>query len=146
MKNDKKELVLVSACLVGMPCRWDGGSKLDDKAKELFFSGRAIVVCPEILAGLPTPRPACELCLRSGQEAVIDADGNDYTKEFIFGAAEGLAIAKKLNIKKAYLKSGSPSCGAGTVFDGTFTGNKKPGYGLFAKMLIENGIEVEELK
>lgn len=143
MKNNKK--VLVSACLLGTPCRWDGSSKKNDKLLTTFDREQFVSVCPEVLAGLPTPRPACELCESSGKQLVLDKDGNDFTESFLLGAQKALELAKSSGVKIAYLKSGSPSCGAGTIYDGSFTGKKKVGSGLFAKMLAESDIEVIEI-
>ena len=144
MKNNKNDIVVVSACLSGVVCRFDGTSKPDAKALELRSGGNALLVCPELLGGLPTPRPACELCQKNGKTYVLDAFGNDYTDEFLLGAQRGLQIAKEKGAKKAYLKSNSPSCGVSAIYDGTFSGKKVSGIGLFAKLLQDNGIEVEE--
>jgi uncharacterized protein YbbK (DUF523 family) len=143
MKNNEK--ILVSACLLGVPCRWDGSSKKNDKLLTMFDREQIISVCPEVLAGLPTPRPACELCERNGKQLVLDKDGNDFTESFLLGAKKALEVTKSSGVKIAYLKSGSPSCGAGSIYDGSFTGKKIAGSGLFAKMLVENDIEVVEV-
>ena len=143
MKNNEK--ILVSACLLGTPCRWDGRSKKNDKLIAMLDREKIVSVCPEVLAGLPTPRPACELCERYNMQLVLDKDGNDFTESFLLGAKKALEVAKSSDVKIAYLKSGSPSCGAGTVYDGSFTGKKKVGSGIFAKMLAENDIEVVEV-
>lgn len=144
MKNNNKK-ILVSSCLLGATCRWDGSSKKNDKLIDLFDRKQFVPVCPEALAGLPTPRPACELCENNGKQLVLDKDGNDFTKEFSLGAKKALEVAKSSGAKVAYMKSGSPSCGAGTVYDGSFTGKKIAGSGIFAKLLIENGIKVIEI-
>jgi uncharacterized protein YbbK (DUF523 family) len=143
MKNNNN--ILVSACLLGTPCRWDGSSKKNDKLLAMFDRKQIVSVCPEVLAGLPTPRPACELCESNGKQLVLDKDGNNFTESFLLGAQKALDVAKSSGIKIAYLKSGSPSCGARTIYDGSFAGKKIAGSGMFAKMLSENDIEVIEV-
>ena len=131
-------MILVSACLAGVNCRFDGRNKENIKIKELVEKGEAIPVCPEILAGLPTPRAPQEII--NGR--VIDKNGEDLTECFEKGAKEVLRIANKNSCKKAILKSKSPSCGSGLICDGTFSGNLIKGDGVTAKLLKENGIEV----
>lgn len=141
-------MILVSACLCGINCRYSGDSNADEKVKELLKNGEAIPVCPEQLGGLETPRLACEIVGGTGKEVlqgkakVIDKDGNDRTLGFIKGAHEVLNIAKMMGINKAILKAKSPSCGCGKIYDGTFSGNKISGNGVAAQLLLENGIEV----
>ncbi len=141
----------MSACLVGVPCRWNQRQLVDKKALEIYLHGQTLVVCPEILAGMATPRPACEIVggegkdVLAGRAKVLDAEGHDYTTEFIDGASKALDIIKSNNIKKVYLKSGSPSCGAKNIYDGSFSGSRKPGLGVFSALLVDNGIEIEEL-
>ena len=105
--------------------------------------GKAIPVCPELLGGLPIPRTPSEI-VRSedGSIKVVSRDGEDRTKEFYVGAEKTLAIAKAYGIKKAILKSKSPSCGCGQVYDGTFSGKLTEGYGITARLLKDNHIEV----
>ena len=95
-------------------------------------------MCPEQLGGLPTPRLPCEI--RCGK--VIRKDGGDVTEAYSRGASETLRIAKLSGAKKALLKAKSPSCGAGKIYDGSFSGRLTDGYGITAKLLTENGIEV----
>lgn len=133
-----KPPVLVSACLAGLATRYDGGSTPCETVLELVRQGRALPVCPEQLGGLPTPREPLEL--RDGR--VYDRDGNEFTESFRLGAEQGLKLARLAGCTTGVLKSGSPSCGAGTVHDGTFTGTKIPGNGVFAGLLLAHGIRV----
>ncbi|MCL2228586.1 MAG: DUF523 domain-containing protein [Firmicutes bacterium] len=130
--------ILVSACLLGTNCRWDGGHKFSQQVADLKQVFNLIPVCPEFLAGMPTPRAQSEEI--NGR--VIDKEGNDVTDLFVLGSQKCLEIANKNNCKVAILKSGSPSCGVGEVYDGTFTGNKIAGSGITARLLLENGISV----
>lgn len=131
-------MVLVSACLAGVPCRWDGADKGNGKVAELARRGEAVLVCPEQLGGLSTPREPSEL---SGGR-VLDRAGRDVTEEFRRGAEVCLAIAELCGCRKAILKAKSPSCGSGQVYDGTFSGRLVPGDGLTAALLKSRGIEV----
>ena len=129
---------IVSACLAGINCRYNGGSKPNQKVIELVKKGEAIPVCPEQLAGLTTPRTPTEE--KDGR--IITKDGKDLTKEFQKGAQEALKIAKLSNCKEAILKSKSPTCGCGKIYDGSFSGNLINGDGVFTKLLKENNIKV----
>lgn len=131
-------MILVSACLVGLNCKYDGGNNFNELVLKLIKSGKAIFICPEQLGGLKTPRNPAEIIDRN----VITDNGVDVTEEYNRGAIETLRLAKELNIKKAILKSRSPSCGKGTIYDGTFTHTKISGNGVTADLLIKNGIEV----
>lgn len=115
-----KKLILVSACLAGIPCRYDGTRKNEDKkVKALVAEGKAVPVCPEQLGGEATPRPLGGIVGGTGEDVlggkakVINQKGEDITEEFIAGAKETLKIAKLIGIKQAILKSKSPSCGCG---------------------------------
>lgn len=131
------ERILISACLLGLKCRYDGESKPCDidKLKEKY---ELIPFCPEIYGGLPTPRDGAEI----KGDRVMTKKGKDVTEKYLLGAEEALSICKYLNIKKALLKEKSPSCGTGFVYDGSFTKSLVPGFGITAKKLLENGIEV----
>ncbi len=129
---------IVSACLVGINCNYKDESSLCPKVVELVKQGKAIPVCPEQLGGLTTPRTPAE---QKGDK-VITKDGEDVTAEFEKGAQEGLKIAKLVDCDVAILKSKSPSCGAGKIYDGTFSKTLIDGDGTFAKLLKENGIKV----
>ena len=118
--------VLVSACLLGVPCRYDGQSKRHPLAQELCRRHRVIPVCGEIFGGLPTPRPPAEIC---GQR-VVTREGADVTAAYRRGA------------EAAVLKERSPSCGSGAIYDGTFSGTLTAGWGAAAGLLREQGIRV----
>jgi len=131
-------MILVSACLAGFPCRWDGSAVPDSRVMELVKSGQALPVCPEQLGGLPTPRPPAERC----GNRVLTRDGFDVTEQFKRGAAIVLAIAREYDCSKAILKSCSPSCGKARIHDGSFTGKLTQGNGITAGLLMKDGIEV----
>lgn len=129
---------LVSACLAGEHCRYDGGSNLVPAVAKLVEEGFAIPVCPEVSGGLDTPRTPCEIV----ENHVISKDGVDCTEPFQMGAQHVCRLAKKLPIQKAVLKQKSPSCGCGKVYDGSFSGRVIKGDGLASALLKENGIHV----
>ena len=131
-------MILVSACLAGFPCRYDGKSKHCPKVMELVRAGKAIPVCPEQLGGLSTPRSPCEV---SG-DRVVDARGHDWTDNYRRGAEAVLALARAYGATQAVLQKRSPSCGAGWIYDGTFSKMLVPGDGITARLLRENGIQV----
>ncbi|WDV47337.1 DUF523 domain-containing protein [Clostridiaceae bacterium M8S5] len=135
-------MILVSACLVGLDCRYNCESVIIEDIAKLIKEGKAIPVCPEQLGGLTTPRNPSEIVVEDGTITVKDCKGNDVTKEFVKGAKETLKIAKLANVKNAILKQRSPSCGNGLIYDGTFSGNIIEGNGLTAKLLSENHISV----
>ena len=135
-----KSKILVSACLYGFCCRYDGKSNiLKDKAfMALKNAGLLIPVCAEELGGLSTPRIPSEI----KGDKVFSKEGKDVTAQFEEGARRVLEIAKKNGVRVAILKEGSPSCGSKRINDGTFTGTKISGEGVLARLLIENGIPV----
>jgi len=134
--------MIVSACLADVNCRWDRESRPCEKVIDLVRKGKALPICPEQLGGLPTPRPPAE---QRGKKVVIK-DGKDITKEFERGAQEVLKIAKLVGCQEAILKSKSPSCGVGKVYDGTFSGTLIDGDGVLSKLLKKNGIIVKSEK
>ena len=134
----KKEKILISACLIGLNCKYNGGNNENSKLVELMKEKDLIPICPEQLGGLKTPRVSAE----RKQEKVITKEGVDVTKEYQKGAEEVLNLAKKLNIKKAILKSRSPSCGIDEIYDGTFSHTLIKRDGVAAELLKKNGIEV----
>ncbi len=140
--------LMISACLAGINCVYDGTNKLDPVLAGLYKSGQAIVFCPEVSGGLKIPHAPSEIVGGDGfavlkrRAKVLSKDGRDVTSFFIKGAEKVLALAKKCKIKKAILKSKSPSCGCGLVFDGTFSKKLVSGYGVTAALLKNNGIEV----
>lgn len=136
-------MILISSCLVGINCRYNATSSRHLNLEQMIRNGKAIAVCPELLAGLPTPRPSCEIVItENSTKKVLDKNGNDYTKAFTEAAEKTLAICKIANIHKAILQSRSPSCGCGKIYDGEFSGKLVDGYGLTADLLKNNGIEV----
>lgn len=136
-------MYLVSACLAGVNCRYDGKNSENKVICELVKVGKAIAICPEQLAGLSTPRISCEIVIdKSGNKQVISKDGQNLTERFANGAEKTLDIAKIIGIKKAILKSKSPSCGNEFIYDGTFSGKLIKGTGLTAEILMKNGIKV----
>lgn len=134
----KKEKILISACLIGINCKYNGGNNENSKLVELMKEKDLVPICPEQLGGLKTPRVSAE----REQEKVITKEGVDVTKEYQKGAEEVLKLAKKLNIKKAILKSRSPSCGIDEIYDGTFSHTLIKRDGVAAELLKKNGIEV----
>lgn len=131
--------ILVSACLLGVGCRYDGASKPIPKLRELLKKHTCIPVCPEILGGLPTPRVPAE---RQGGTRVVNKDGEDVTEAFIKGTAEVLRLADLYHCKAALLKEKSPSCGCGMIYDGTFTGTLVEGDGMTAQLLRKKGLDL----
>ncbi|MCQ2749125.1 MAG: DUF523 domain-containing protein [Clostridia bacterium] len=131
-------MILVSACLAGVNCKYSGGNNENEEIKKLVESGEAILICPEQMGGLTTPRKPAE----QYGDKVICEDGTDVTENFASGAEEALKIAKLAGCKKAVLKSKSPSCGCGKIYDGTFSKTLIDGDGVAAKLLKENGIEI----
>ena len=129
-------MILVSECLAGVPCRMDGKAKTVPEIKKLVEEGKAIPVCPEVLGGLPTPREPSEI--RDGR--VYSKSGKDVTDEFVKGATIALNICKEACCDLAILKSKSPSCGYGKIHDGTFSSGLVDGNGIFAQMLVDEGI------
>ena len=132
--------ILVSACLLGIDCRYNGKNNLNEQVVRIGEKHTLIPVCPEQLGGLKTPRTASEIC--GGK--VINIDGEDVTVQYKKGAEEALKIAKQCNCHMAILKEKSPSCGTKNVYDGTFSKKLISGMGICAQLLHENGIEVHD--
>lgn len=143
-----KEKYLVSACLLGKNCKYNGGNNYCEKVVTFLKDKEVYMICPEEMGGLPTPRIPCEI---AGTK-VLNKQGEDKTEAFYKGAQKTLDIAKEKGVNKAILKAKSPSCGKGHVYDGTFTNTLICGNGITANLLEENGIkiyneaEIEELK
>ena len=141
-------MVIVSSCLAGMKTVVDVTDNLNKEIRQMVARGEAIPVCPEQLGGLPTPRDMQEIQGGTGREVwegtamVITITGKDTTENFKRGARETLRLAQLVNAKKAILRAGSPSCGCGYIYDGTFTDTKREGDGVTAFLLKENGISV----
>ena len=132
------EKVLISKCLAGFNCRYDGGNNLVPEIRQLLEDGLAVTACPEQLGGLPTPRIPSE---RVGSR-VVNREGKDVTAEFAAGAEAALRIARENSCRTAILKSRSPSCGKCCIYNGQFTGELVPGNGVTADLLLQHGIEV----
>lgn len=130
--------VLVSACLLGVRCRYDGASKPHEDVMALMAEHTLIPVCPEIMGGLPTPRPPAEV----RREKVVTGSGVDVTGQYQKGAEEVLRLAKLYGAKAAILKERSPACGSGTIHNGRFDGGMVDGWGVAAALLRDNGILV----
>ena len=132
----KKPIYLISACLCGHTCRYDGGAFDYPPLRELAETGVAIPYCPEHRGGLPIPRKPCEIL----EGRVLAADGTDCTAEYLRGAKGALELCREHGITAAILKEGSPSCGVCRIRDGSHTGRKIAGMGITARLLSENGI------
>ena len=141
-------MYIISGCLCGVNCKYNGDNNLDNKCLELLKTGQAILVCPEQMGGLSTPRVPAEITslnkenIHSEEFNIKTKNGDDVTEQFKKGAYETLKIAKEVGATKAILKEGSPSCGCNYIYDGTFTGTKIKGMGMTARLLKENGIDV----
>ena len=142
-------MIIVSACLLGENCKYSGGNNKSENVIKYLEDKEYILVCPEQLGGLSTPRNPSEIItygnkdgndVLSGCTKVLSNKGIDVTKNFIQGAEETLKIAKERNAKTAILKAGSPSCGYKKIYDGTFLGNKIQGMGVTAAILNKENI------
>lgn len=136
--------IMVSACLLGENCKYNGGNNYSAKVAKYIEGQEIIPVCPEVLGGLPTPRVPAEIV----NGTVTRRDGVSVDKEFRRGAELALERAKQEKIDMAILQSRSPSCGVKQIYDGTFSNKKIKGQGVFARLLLENGftvIDAEEI-
>ena len=135
------EAILISACLLGLPCRYDGAAKPCDKAVALLQNPSLMLIpyCPECCGGLPTPRPPAE---RQG-ERVVNAEGRDVTDQYQKGAEGALMLCRLYGCKRAILKAKSPSCGSGQIYNGQFTITLIQGDGVTAALLEASGITVQ---
>jgi uncharacterized protein YbbK (DUF523 family) len=140
--------VLVSACLAGRKCRFDGSANPDDEVARLVREGRAVLICPEVDGGLGTPRPRAEIAggdgldVLEGRARVVTEHETDVTTAYLRGARAALDAAERTGARRAILKARSPSCGRGEVYDGTFQGRLHDGDGVTAALLRSQGIEV----
>ena len=143
--------LLVSACLLGRPVRYDGNAKtLHESLLDRWMQeGRLIPVCPELLAGLPTPRPPAEIAheesgaaVLRGTASIMDASGEEVTATYVAGARAALELAVREGCRFALLTDGSPSCGSSFIYAGGFTGRRHAGEGVAAALLREHGIQV----
>lgn len=130
--------ILVSACLLGVPCRYDGQSKAHPLARALCEKHHVVPVCGEIFGGLPTPRTPAEI---QGDQ-VVTRDGRDVTEAYRRGAEAAAQLARLTGAQAAVLKERSPSCGSGAVYDGTFSGVLTEGWGVTAALLRQQGLRV----
>ncbi len=136
-------MILISACLVGLNCKYNGKNNYNEKIFDLIKEGQAIPLCPEQLGGLMTPRQPAEIKIIDGKRYVYDNTVHDVTENFIKGANEVMSFVKKMNIKQAiFLQPRSPSCGIGQIYNGEFNGTLISGNGILVDMLLEAGVEV----
>ena len=145
------ESILVSACLLGEAVRYNGGDMRcdDDILQRWLREGRVVSVCPEIAGGLPVPRPRAEIAhgangmqVLAGIANAFDSNGRDVSAYLVRGAEQALERARAKQIRIAVLKEGSPSCGTGFTFDGTFTDTRVPNRGVTATLLQQAGVHV----
>jgi len=140
---------LISACLLGISCAWSGDDRhKNNRAVELSRVETLIPVCPEQLGGLPTPRAPQEIQGGTGEDVldgrcrVLNRDGQDVTRQFVRGAEETLKIALGLDVSEFIARSGSPSCGCGQIYDGSFSGRLTGGDGVTTALLKRSGLKV----
>ena len=136
MEKDKK--IVVSSCLAGINCKYDGGNNINPKILKLLQEEKIILVCPEELGGMTTPRIPSEIV----NNKVLSKMGIDVTNEFNKGAAEALKVAKSVNADTAILQQRSPSCGSKMIYDGTFSGKLVKWKFVSSNLFSENGIKV----
>lgn len=134
--------IMVSACLLGENCKYNGGNNYNENVMEYIKGHEVISVCPEVLGGLPTPRVPSEIV----NGVVTTRDGRDVDSEFKLGAEIALKKAIEENVDLVILQSRSPSCGVKQIYDGSFSGTKIDGQGIFAKLLIENNIRMVDVE
>lgn len=141
-------MILVSACLLGENCKYDGGSNENEELQAIFAEEELVAVCPEKLAGLSIPRPPAEIKNGTGEEVlqnkaqVVNKEGEDLTNEFLAGARQTLEKAVDTGCQLAIFKSKSPSCGSKRIYSGDFDGSKKNGVGVTTALLQRAGIRV----
>ena len=144
-------MIIVSACLCGINCKYNGGNNLDERVLKLLKEGKVIPVCPEQLGGQQTPRAPHEIVCGSGLDVLQGKakvlgqgpdESDDVTSEFLKGAYETLKIAELVGASTAILKARSPSCGTCEIYDGTFSGTKRQGNGVTAELLLSKGMKV----
>ena len=140
-------MILISSCLTGIKCRYNATDSYHQSLLE-HVGDNYLTVCPEILAGFGIPRIPCEIVGGSGADVlngtarIMDKNGKDITKQILDGAQKALEICLKNNITIAYLPPRSPTCGYGTIYDGSFSSRLITGNGIFAELLMQHGIEV----
>lgn len=136
-----KSKIIVSACLAGVKCRYDGKDNLVPEIRQMVLDGKAIALCPEELGGLPTPRIPCEIVNRKNFR-IVNRENINCSHEFKSGANKVVEIAKILDAKLAILKANSPSCGFGEIYDGTFSGKLCKGNGITAEILHQQNLKI----
>jgi len=140
--------VLISACLAGVPCTHAAEAKTRAWALELVASGRAVTVCPEVAGGLPIPRPEAEIQggqggdVLDGSARIVSVEGADVSEQYRRGAEVARNAAARAGAALAILKARSPSCGCGTIHDGSFSGRLIEGDGVAAAALKRAGLDV----
>jgi len=140
--------MMVSACLAGVNCVYDGSHNRQARFSGLLHDGEILLFCPEVLGGMRIPHPPSEIrggdgfAVLEGRARVVSKDGRDVTEFFVLGARKTLAFARKHGVTTAVMKAKSPSCGCGRIHDGTFTKTLIPGFGVTAALLQQSGIEV----
>lgn len=139
----KDKLIAVSACLIGVNCKYNGKNNLNNRVMDYLQGKEVILICPEELGGLTTPRIESEI---QQNGSVINKVGLDVTENFHLGAQKALVEMKKHNCEYVILKDGSPSCGYKNIYDGSFTGKRIRGQGISARYFIENGIKIIDLE
>lgn len=134
--------IVVSACLLGANCKYNGGNNYSEKLAVFLQGHEVIPVCPEVLGGLPIPRAPAEIV----NGIVQTQNGRSVDAEYRLGAERALELALNGGAELAILQSRSPSCGTKQIYDGTFSGNKIPGQGIFARRLTQSGIRMVDIE
>ncbi|HEX3048881.1 MAG TPA: DUF523 domain-containing protein [Bacillota bacterium] len=143
-----EQTILISACLMGIECRYDGTGKAVPELQKILEGYQVVTVCPETLGGLVAPRPPAEIQGGAGPEVlagtagVFNREGRECTAEFIRGAEAVLQLVRQYQPLLVILKAKSPSCGVGAIYDGSFSGRLQPGDGVTAALLKRNGVKV----
>ncbi len=135
-------MYLVSACLIGVNCRYDGDNNYNEKLYEMFKESLLYPVCPEVLGGLEIPREPCELITIKNNYEVYDINGINKTTEFFRGAQKSLEIADLIAVRGVIFKERSPSCGVHYIYDGSFNKNLIEGKGLTTSYLEDVGYKI----
>lgn len=149
MAPDERPTILVSACLLGTCCNHEGRASLRPRVARLAADARLVPVCPEVVGGLATPRPAAEIVdgdgadVLAGAASVVAVDGTDVTAQYVRGAAAAVELARATGATRAVLKARSPSCGAVGIYDGSRTRTLRPGAGVTAAALRAAGLDVQ---
>jgi uncharacterized protein YbbK (DUF523 family) len=143
-----RPVILVSACLLGTCCNHEGRASLRPRVAQLSESSRLVPICPEMVGGLTTPRAAAEIVggdgadVLAGSASVRTADGDDVTAAYLLGASVAVDLARAVGATRAILKTRSPSCGTGEIYDGTYSRTRRSGSGVTAAALRAEGIDV----